>query len=116
VIKAVRKFLFFPDFFCKYLRNRYDILPLVAVAAVGRNEQHTVFRRCTAPEKIRIVRTGGSNSGELKVGKSQKKSQNAKEKAKKRTKSGKIEKKVKKRCKKTYKFSHPIQKPFLMLK
>ncbi|MHC4394943.1 MAG: hypothetical protein ACYS1A_04745 [Planctomycetota bacterium] len=44
-----------------------DFLPLVAVVAGGRNEELTVFRRCAAPEKIRIVRTEGSNSGELKA-------------------------------------------------
>ena len=41
----------------------------LAVVAGGRNEQHPVFRRCAAPEKIRIVRTEGNNSGELKAGK-----------------------------------------------
>lgn len=35
---------------------------ILAVDAGGRNEQHTVFRRCGAPEKIRIVRTEGNNS------------------------------------------------------
>ena len=74
MIKAVRKFLSFPDFFYEYLRKRYDFPPLVAVAAGGRNEVLTVFRRCAAPEKIRIVRTEGSNSGELKAGKKVKKS------------------------------------------
>ena len=38
---------------------------VLAVAAGGRNEALTVFRRFTAPEKIRIDRTEGSNSGEL---------------------------------------------------
>jgi hypothetical protein len=37
------------------------------VRAEGSNEEHTVFRRCAAPEKIRIVRTEGNNSGELKA-------------------------------------------------
>jgi hypothetical protein len=48
------------------LRNRFDFPPLAAVAAGGRNEEHTGFRRCAAPEKKRVVRTEGSNSGELK--------------------------------------------------
>jgi len=33
-----------------------------ADVAGGRNEGHTVFRRCSAPEKIEIVRTEGNNS------------------------------------------------------
>ena len=45
----------------------------LAVVGGGRNEHHTVFRRCAAPEKIRIVRTEGSNSGELKREKKTKK-------------------------------------------
>ncbi len=51
------------------MRIWFDFPPLVAVAAVGKHEEHTGFRRCAAPEKIRIVRTEGSNSGELKAGK-----------------------------------------------
>jgi hypothetical protein len=47
-----------------YMRILNDFPPLVAVAAVGRNEEHTVFRRCAAPDKIKIVRTGGSTKGE----------------------------------------------------
>jgi len=66
VIKAVRKFLFFSDSFCYYLRNQFDFPPLVAVGAGGRNSEHTVFRRGAAPEKIRTARTEGDNSGELK--------------------------------------------------
>ncbi len=65
MIKAVIKFLSFPDFFCEYLRKWFDFSSLVAVVAVGRNEVPTVFRRCAAPEKIEIVRTEGNNSGEL---------------------------------------------------
>ena len=56
------------------MRILYDFPPQVAVTAGGRDEEHTVFRRCAAPEKIRIVRTEGSNSGELKAGKKVKKS------------------------------------------
>ena len=52
------------NFFFEYMRVLYDFSPLLAVAAGGRNEGLTVFRRCAAPEKIRIVRTEGSNSGE----------------------------------------------------
>jgi len=66
VIKAVRKFLFFSDSFCYYLRNQFDFPPLVAVGAGGHNSEHTVFRRGAAPEKIRTARTEGDNSGELK--------------------------------------------------
>ena len=51
-----------------YMRILNVFPPLVAVAAGGRNEEHTVFRRCAAPEKIRIDRTEGSNSGGLKMG------------------------------------------------
>jgi len=40
----------------------------LAVVAGGRNEALTVFRRRAAPEKIRIVRTGGSNSGGIGAG------------------------------------------------
>ena len=35
---------------------------LLASVAGGRNEGHTVFCRCAAPEKIRIDRTGGSSA------------------------------------------------------
>ena len=35
---------------------------IVAVVGGGRNEGHTGFRRCAAPEKIRTDRTAGNNS------------------------------------------------------
>ena len=66
MIKAVRKFLFCYEYFYEYLRILYDFSPLVAVAAGGKHEEHTGFRRCAAPEKIRIGRTEGSKRGELK--------------------------------------------------
>jgi hypothetical protein len=120
VIKAVRKFLFYPDYLSEYLRIRFDFPPLVAVAAGGslgdrRNEGLTVFRRylghrCAAPEKKRTVRTGGSNSGELKVGK---KSQ---EKATKDEKTNKQLKKRKKSDKKAHKLTHCFSIRASMLK
>ena len=70
---------------------------VVAVVAGGRNEEHTGFRRCAAPEKIRIVRSEGSNSGELKAGK--KRQKNAKNDSlfeQKAEKTNKMPKKVKK--------------------
>jgi len=48
------------------LRKSFDFSSLVAVVAVGRNEELTVFRMYAASEKIRTVRTEGNNSGELK--------------------------------------------------
>ena len=70
-----------------YMRIWFDFPPLVAVVAGGGYEVLTVFRRCAAPEKIRIVRTEGSNSGVLKAGKkwqqSGKKNQVLKRKAEK---------------------------------
>jgi len=39
-------------------------LLMLAVVAGGRNEGHTGFRRCAAPEKKRGVRTEGNNSGD----------------------------------------------------
>jgi len=42
-----------------------DIGAIVAVVAGGGYEEHIVFRRCATPEKIRIVRTEGNNSGEM---------------------------------------------------
>ncbi len=70
---------------------------VVAVVAGGRDEGHTVFRRCAAPEKIRIFRTEGSNSGELKAGKkTEKKRTKSQKKTKKRTKVRKIEQKAQK--------------------
>ena len=69
-----------------YMRILNDFPPLVAVAAGGRNEEHTVFRRCAAPEKIRIDRTEGSNSGELKAGKKRPKKTRKDEKTNKKRK------------------------------
>jgi hypothetical protein len=50
----------------------FGALPGVLLAVVGggtlgdrRNSEHTVFCRCTAPEKKRAVRTEGGNSGEM---------------------------------------------------
>jgi len=40
-------------------------LRMLVVVGGGRNVALTVFRRCAAPENIRIVRTAGSNSGEI---------------------------------------------------
>ncbi|MHC4739396.1 MAG: hypothetical protein ACYS9Y_10885 [Planctomycetota bacterium] len=36
---------------------------VVAVGAGGQHEVLTVFRRCETPEKIRIDRSAGNNSG-----------------------------------------------------
>jgi len=77
------------NFSSDYLRILNDFPPLVAVAAGGRNEQHTVFRRCGAPEKKRAVRTVGSNSGELKAGKKVKKRRKNEQKAEKLNKKRK---------------------------
>jgi len=75
------------------LRKWYDFSPLVAVAAGGRNSAHPVFRRCTAPEKIRIDRTDGNNSGELKAGKKGRKNAKKDEKTQKKWKKGEKAKK-----------------------
>ncbi len=79
------------------MRIRFDFSPLVAVVAGGRNEQHPVFRRSAAPEKIRIGRTEGNKSGELKAGK--KRQKNAKNDSlfeQKAEKTNKMPKKAKK--------------------
>ena len=49
----------------KGVKEKIGLTKWLAVVAGGRNEEHTVFRRCAAPEIIRIDRTEGNSSGEL---------------------------------------------------
>jgi hypothetical protein len=53
ILKELKKFLESFSLTFDYMRIWFDFPPLVAVVAVGRNEGHTVFRRCAAPEKVK---------------------------------------------------------------